>query len=75
MGALGFKAGIGTSSRRLAGDHEDATVGVLVQSNFGGRLTVAGVDLADAFKDPLRSPATLRTPPAKFIPMPTGHRS
>ena len=52
MGALGFKAGIGTSSRRLTGDHEDATVGVLVQSNFGGRLTVAGVDLADAFKDP-----------------------
>lgn len=52
MGALGFKAGIGTSSRRLTGDHEDATVGVLVQSNFGGRLTVAGVDLADAFKEP-----------------------
>ncbi len=51
MGALGFKAGIGTSSRRLTGDHEDATVGVLVQSNFGGRLTVAGVDLADAFRD------------------------
>jgi len=51
MGALGFKAGIGTSSRRLTGDHEDATVGVLVQSNFGGRLTVAGVDLADAFGD------------------------
>ena len=52
MGALGFKAGMGTSSRRLTGDHEDATVGVLVQSNFGGRLTVAGVDLADAFKEP-----------------------
>ncbi len=37
--AFGFKGGIGTSSRR-AGDY---TVGVLVQSNFGGDLTIAGV--------------------------------
>jgi D-aminopeptidase len=36
--ALGFKAGIGTSSR-VAGGH---TVGVLVQANFGGVLTVLG---------------------------------
>jgi D-aminopeptidase len=36
--ALGFKAGIGTSSR-LAGGF---TFGVLVQSNFGGVLTVRG---------------------------------
>ncbi len=35
---LGWKGGIGTSSRKV-GDH---VVGVLVQSNFGGRLTVAG---------------------------------
>ena len=34
-----FKGGIGTSSR-LAGGH---TVGVLVQSNYGGQLTIAGV--------------------------------
>lgn len=37
--ALGYKAGIGTSSRLLA---SGATVGALVQSNFGGRLTVLG---------------------------------
>lgn len=37
--ALGFKAGIGTSSR-VAGD---GTVGALVQSNFSGLLTVLGV--------------------------------
>jgi D-aminopeptidase len=35
---FGWKGGIGTSSRR-AGDH---TVGVLVQTNFGGSLTIAG---------------------------------
>jgi len=42
--ALGFKAGIGTASRlvRLAGD-QPGTVGVLVQSNFSGTLTVRGV--------------------------------
>ena len=37
--ACGFKSGIGTSSRRVAG----YTVGVLVQSNFPGHLTIAGV--------------------------------
>jgi D-aminopeptidase len=36
--AFGFKGGIGTSSRLAAG----YTVGVLVQSNFGGELTIAG---------------------------------
>lgn len=45
--ALGFKAGIGTASRRLrlAGDQR-CTLGVLVQSNFGGRLSVRGVHIA-----------------------------
>ena len=37
--AFGFKGGIGTSSR-VAGAY---TVGVLVQSNFGGVLTMDGV--------------------------------
>lgn len=35
---FGWKGGIGTSSRRVSG----FTIGVLVQANFGGRLTVAG---------------------------------
>ncbi len=39
---FGFKGGIGTSSRRLARPEGGWTVGVLVQTNFGGRLTVAG---------------------------------
>jgi D-aminopeptidase len=41
--ALGFKGGIGTSSRRLRGDLDRYTVGVLVQSNFGGDLHIGGV--------------------------------
>lgn len=39
--AFGFKGGIGTSSRRLAGG--GYTVGVLVQTNFGGNLIIAGI--------------------------------
>jgi len=41
--ALGWKGGIGTASRRLPAGLGGWTVGVLVQSNFGGALTVAGV--------------------------------
>ena len=41
--ALGYKGGIGTASRIVDIDGEGRTVGALVQSNFGGTLTVAGV--------------------------------
>ena len=41
--AFGWKGGIGTSSRRVPVGNDTWTVGVLVQSNFGGRLTIAGV--------------------------------
>ncbi len=40
--AFGFKGGIGTSSRKLPATLGGYTVGVLVQSNFGGVLTIAG---------------------------------
>ena len=40
--AFGFKGGIGTSSRRLPATLGGYTVGVLVQSNFGGILTING---------------------------------
>jgi D-aminopeptidase len=40
--AFGFKGGIGTSSRRLPAKLGGYTVGVLVQTNFGGVLTMAG---------------------------------
>ncbi|QDW67852.1 S58 family peptidase [Luteimonas granuli] len=45
--AFGWKGGIGTSSRRLPASEGGHTVGVLVQSNFGGRLTIRGVPLDD----------------------------
>ena len=41
--AFGWKGGIGTSSRRVAQPGRSYTIGVLVQSNYGGRLTMAGV--------------------------------
>lgn len=41
--ALGFKGGIGTASRRLPETLGGYTVGVLVQTNFGGLLTIDGV--------------------------------
>jgi D-aminopeptidase len=47
MGALGWKAGIGSASRVIEIGGEKATVGVLVQSNFGGTLTVDGVRMGD----------------------------
>jgi len=39
---LGFKGGIGTASRILPKKYGGYTVGVLVQSNFGGVLTING---------------------------------
>jgi D-aminopeptidase len=41
--AFGWKGGIGTASRRLPPSLGGWTVGVLVQSNYGGVLTVDGV--------------------------------
>jgi D-aminopeptidase len=40
--ALGWKGGIGTSSRRLTAARGGYTVGVLVQTNYGGVLTMGG---------------------------------
>ncbi len=57
MRALGFKAGTGTSSRKVG----NYTVGVLVQANFGSReqLTIAGVQVGREITDlqPSRSQA------------------
>lgn len=46
--AFGFKGGIGTSSRVLPGKLGGYTVGVLVQTNFGGVLKVDGVPVGKA---------------------------
>ena len=42
-GAFGWKGGIGTSSRRLPAALGGWTLGVLVQTNYGGVLSVAGI--------------------------------
>jgi D-aminopeptidase len=44
---LGFKGGIGTSSRVLPRDKGGYTVGVLVQTNFGGILTINGAPVGE----------------------------
>lgn len=41
--AFGWKGGIGTSSRRLPAKLGGWTVGVIVQSNYGGVLSIGGV--------------------------------
>ena len=46
--AFDWKGGIGTSSRRLPRSLGGWTVGVLVQTNFGGVLQVAGVPVGQA---------------------------
>lgn len=48
--AFGFKGGIGTSSRELPSNLGGYTVGVLIQSNFGGVLNIDGARVGEALK-------------------------
>jgi D-aminopeptidase len=45
--AFGFKGGIGTASRKLPASLGGYTVGVLVQTNFGGVLTINGARVGE----------------------------
>jgi D-aminopeptidase len=45
MAAFGWKGGLGTSSRRLPAAMGGSTIGVLVQANYGGVLSVGGVPI------------------------------
>ncbi len=47
---FGFKGGIGTSSRKLPVSLGGYTVGVLVQTNFGGSLQIDGVAIGEELK-------------------------
>ncbi len=58
--AFGWKGGIGTSSRRVEAADSTWTVGVLVQSNFGGDLHILGVPIGRALG---RNGLTLTDPP------------
>ncbi|MEQ8713942.1 MAG: P1 family peptidase [Cyclobacteriaceae bacterium] len=42
---FGYKGGIGTSSRKLPSSLGGYTIGVMVQTNFGGVLEIAGVPI------------------------------
>lgn len=48
---LGFKGGIGSSSRKVSDKHGGYTVGVLVQTNFGGILSIQGVPVGEELKN------------------------
>jgi len=48
--AFGWKGGIGTASRRLPPNLGGYTIGVLVQTNFGGVLTIAGAPVGQALR-------------------------
>jgi D-aminopeptidase len=61
--AFGWKGGIGTSSRHLAESDGGYTVGVLVQSNFGGQLTIAGVPVWKSLPDPAEYARSQKVPP------------
>lgn len=63
--AFGWKGGIGTSSRKLPEKEGGFTIGVLVQTNFGGRLTISGVPI---WKDLQPQQARLREPAAPQNP-------
>lgn len=49
--AFGWKGGIGTSSRTLAEQFGGWTVGVLVQTNFGGDLMIAGAPVGRELRE------------------------
>jgi len=51
--AFGWKGGIGTSSRRLPAEHGGYTLGVLVQANFGGVLTMDGAPVGRELGPPV----------------------
>lgn len=50
--AFGFKGGIGTASREVVVKGKTYTLGVLVQTNFGGSLTILGVPVYRFLKRP-----------------------
>jgi D-aminopeptidase len=65
--AFGFKGGIGTSSRKLPARLGGFTVGVLVQSNYGGVLTINGAPVGRELgryylKDELNEPGGEKPP-------------
>jgi D-aminopeptidase len=62
---FGWKGGIGTSSRRIG----DFTVGVLVQSNYGGALRIAGMPFRNGKVGPATGDGSIMVVIATDAPM------
>ncbi len=60
--AFSWKGGIGTSSRKLPVSLGGYTVGVLVQTNFGGNLIIAGVPIGKELGQVYPSAAKVEQP-------------
>src|SRR5687767_2685030 len=69
--AFGWKGGIGTSSRRVRQAQETYTVGVLVQSNYGGKLTIAGVPVWKELSPRTPAPSPSAPAPSASVPAPS----
>lgn len=70
--AFSWKGGIGTSSRRLAASLGGYTVGVLVQTNFGGNLIIAGVPIGKELGHTYPKIAKAEGIPDDVLPTPDG---
>ena len=66
--AFGWKGGIGTSSRRVRQGQETYTVGVLVQTNYGGKLTIAGVPVWKELSPRTPAPSPAPSAPTPLVP-------
>ena len=68
--AFGWKGGIGTSSRKLDARYGGYTVGVIVQSNYGGVLTMNGAPVGKMLGRYSYQPRTQARVPAPGSPLP-----
>jgi len=68
--AFGWKGGIGTSSRKLPASLGGYTIGVLVQSNFGGVLSIDGVPVGIELGKYYLKDSVTSTNPKSEIPNP-----
>src|SRR5918993_4083556 len=66
--AFGWKGGVGTSSRRVRQGQETYTVGVLVQTNYGGKLTIAGVPVWKELSPRTPAPSPAPSAPTPLVP-------
>lgn len=64
---FGWKGGIGSSSRIVTNNNDRWTIGALVQTNFGGRLTILGVPIWQHIQPEKRQKSTSGDNPGSII--------